>query len=650
MRNRTIITNIWPALENGKHYIKRVPGEQVRVQADIFCDGEDSIRAVIRHRSSARTEDSWEEVPMYIDADGRWEGRFTVTEEGFHDYHIMAWIDHLRSWHRSFRQKHKLGLHVAADITLGLQWLRSCQAAAESPEQEDLETWIRLLENSSGYQASVELILSPVFESLLDHCELRLHPTVSEPGFRVRVGRQKEQFSTWYLLFPRSTSDQAGQHGTLRDCMQRLPRIASMGFDTLLLTPIFPIGQTNRKGRNNSLEAKDSDPGSPWSVGCSDGGHKDIHPALGTLADFEELVRAARTMGMELALDMGLRCSLDHPYLKEHPDWFVRLPDGSFHVEEVPPLNYMDIVEFDFECDDWEGLWEELLSVFLFWAEKGVRIFYASTPQRKPFSFWDWLIRNVQDRHPDVIFVSGALTHPLVMRQLAKSGFNQAISNFLWKTSANEIRAYMQEISNNGTQEFMCPNFFTNTPDILPHFLADAGPATFLLRYALAATLCSNCGVYGPVFELMHNQRYPGSKERYLHSEKYEVVRHDWEERNKLMEFIGLVNQIRKENSAFHNAYNLAFTQSDNDKLLGFVRVSTDRTNLIWCIVNLDDRHPQSGYVEVPKALLNLKGSWFNLKVTDLLTREEYHWFNDWNFVELNPFRYPMHILQVELG
>ncbi len=650
MRNRTIITNISPVLEAGKHYIKRVPGEQVHVRADIFCDGEDTIQAVIRYRLSDRSEDHWEEVPMYPNGNGGWEGRFTVTEEGFHDYHLMAWIDHPGSWYRNFVQKHRMGLSLSTDIALGLHWLRACQEASESPEKEDLEAWIRLLETSSGYEAAVELVLSPAFESFLAQCQLRLHPTVSAPGLRVRVGRPKEQFSTWYLLFPRSTADAVDRHGTLRDCAQRLPRIASMGFDTLLLTPIFPIGQTNRKGRNNALEAKDTDPGSPWSVGSADGGHKAIHPALGTLDDFDRLVRTARTLGMEIAMDMGLRCSLDHPYLQEHPDWFVRLPDGRFHVEEVPPLNYMDIVEFDFECADWEQLWAELLSVFLYWADRGVRIFYASTPQRKPFAFWEWLIGQVQSQYPDVIFVSGALTHPLVMGQLAKSGFNQAISNFLWKTSAHEIRAYMQEITGGDAREFMCPNFFTNTPDILPHFLADAGPATFMLRYALAATLCSNCGVYGPVFELMHNQRYPGSKERYLHSEKYEVVRHDWETRNKLVDFISLVNQVRKEHPAFHNAYNLHFTQSDNDKLLGFVRISTDRTNLIWCIINLDDQHPQSGYVEVPKALLNLKGSWFNLKVTDLLTKAQYHWFNDWNFVELNPFKYPLHILQVELA
>lgn len=647
MRNRTIIANVKPALEGGKYLIKRVPGQWVPVSADIFCDGEEAIDASILYRKQG--DKKWQEAPMQPTSEERWHGRFKVDSEGIYEYKIESWVNHLASWHRYLLKKYELGQNLSDDLKLGVRWLRQISAVSGKAGKEELKPWIALLESADNYRQVVEQVTGDEFSKCIGKYNLKLYPSTYDPGLRVRVGRPKEQFSTWYQLFPRSAGEQAGKHGTLRDCKMRLPRIASMGFDTLLLPPVFPIGTTHRKGRNNTAQAGPNDVGSPWSVGSSEGGHKTIHPQLGSMADFEQLVRAAADLGMELALDMGLRCSLDHPYIQEHPDWFVRLPDGSLRVEEVPPYNYLDIVDFDFECEDWESLWKELLSIFLFWASKGVRIFYASTPHRKPFAFWHWLIMEVQQQYPDSIFVSGALTRPLILDQLAKAGFNQVISNFLWKTSASELREYITQMSMRESREFLFPNFFTNTPDILPHFLAEAGPATFMLRYALAATLSSNAGVYGPVFELMHNQRFPGSKERYLNSEKYELRHHDWHEQNKVTDFISRLNRIRKENVAFHEMFNLHFTNADNDRLLSFIRRSPDQDNMVWCIINLDDQHSQSGYVEVPKALLGLKGSWFNLRVRDLLTDEVYHWFSDWNFVELKPGKFPLHVLKIEL-
>jgi starch synthase (maltosyl-transferring) len=647
MRNRTIITNVKPALEGGKYLIKRVPGQWVTVSADIFCDGDEAISAAVLYKQQG--EKKWQEAPMQPISEERWQGRFRVGSEGIFEYKIESWINHLASWHQYLLKKYELGQNLSDDLQLGVRWLKQISDAVGKAGKEELKPWIALMESSDNYRHLVERVISDGFSQCIAKYDLKLYPSVYDGGLKVRVGRPKEQFSTWYQLFPRSAGEKAGKHGTLRDCEKRLPRIAAMGFDTLLLPPVFPIGNTNRKGRNNATQAGPNDVGSPWSVGSSEGGHKTIHPQLGSMADFERLVKAAADLGIELALDMGLRCSLDHPYIQEHPDWFVRLPDGRLRVEEVPPYNYLDIVDFDFECDDWENLWKELLSIFLFWAEKGVRIFYASTPHRKPFAFWHWLIKEVQQKYPDSIFVSGALTRPLILDQLAKAGFNQVISNLLWKTSATELKEYITQMSQRESREFLYPNFFTNTPDILPHFLSEAGPATFMLRYALAATLCSNTGVYGPVFELMHNQRFPGSKERYLNSEKYEIRQHDWEEQNKLTDFISRVNRIRKENAAFHEVFNLQFTNADNDRLLSFIRRSPDNDNMIWCVINLDDQNSQSGYLEVPKALLGLKGSWFNLRVRDLLTDEVYHWFSDWNFVELKPGKFPMHVLKIEM-
>mgnify|MGYP001489259386 CR=1 FL=1 len=647
MRNRTIITNVKPSLNGGKYFIKRVPGEEVNVSANILCDGDDVVRASVLYKKEG--EKKWSESPLHHVSGETWEGAFKVESEGMYHYRIEAWADHLTSWLYNFKRKHSIGQRLVAELLLGAAWLRKAAGQTGKKDAGLLLSWAAILEDNANYDAAVKLVLSEEFYSVVSNTPLKQFPTVFDQNLRVRVGRQKELFSAWYLMFPRSAGDLPGVHGTFKDCENRLPRIAGMGFDTLLLPPCFPIGKTNRKGKNNTLVASPDDVGSPWSVGGAEGGHKTVHPALGTLADFEKLVATADSLGLEVALDISLRCSLDHPYIQEHPDWFRRMPDGSLLVEELPPLNYMDIVDFDFECDDWENLWNELKSVLLFWAEKGVRIFYASTPHHKPFAFWHWIIREVQAQYPDAIFFSGAFTRQSVREQLAKCGFNQSISNFLWKTTHRELREYLTEVTQSETKEYLHPNFFTNTPDILPAYLADAGPNAFMLRFALAATISSNYGIYGPAFELMYNQRYPGSKERYLHSEKYEILHHDWNQENRLTDFITRLNRVRRENAAFHNTFNIHFTNADNENLLGFVKVSDDKTNLVWCILNLDVHHRQSGHVEVPKAVLGLKGSWFNLKVTDLLTGEVYHWFNDWNFVELHPERFPLHVLKVEM-
>ncbi|MCB0519926.1 MAG: DUF3416 domain-containing protein [Lewinellaceae bacterium] len=648
MRNRTIITNVKPNLEDGRYYIKRIPGENVKVTARIFCDAEDVLRACILYKKEG--EKNWEEAPLLPIGDDEWTGTFYVTAQGIYHYKIEAWVDNLATWYDRFLKKQEKGQHLSNDLAMGAHWLKETAKQTDKATAKRLSEWSKIFADNDHYHKAVDTAISPEFKDVISGCTLKNHPTTFDRNLKIRVGSPRELFSTWYELFPRSTSEVPGKHGTFKDCEKLLPRIATLGFDTLLLPPIFPIGKTNRKGKNNSLVAEVADVGSPWSVGNEDGGHKSINPELGSMADFEKFVKSAAKHKIDIALDMGLRCSADHPYVKEHPDWFMRMPDGKLAIDEIPPLYYTDIVEFNFECDDWENLWKELLSVVMFWADKGVSMFYGSTPHYKPFDFWQWLIAEVHKKYPEVIFLSGAITRQIVTERLAMAGFSQSLSRFFWKTTKKEIQEYMQEITQGETKEYMHPNFFTNTPDILPSYLADAEENVFLLRYALASTLSSNCGIYGPVFEIMKNERHPDSKERYLNSEKYEIAHHDWNAKNRITEFISRINAIRKENTAFHNTFNIAFTQTDNEQLISFVKTSLDKSSTVWCIINLDPQNRQTGYVELPKELLGIKGHWFNLKVEELLTGETYHWFSDWNFVELKPEAYPMHLLKVSMA
>lgn len=648
MRNRAIITNVKPLLADGSYYLKRIPNEEVKITADIYCDGDDVLQASIMYK---HVEDTvWQEAMMSPTQNEQWEGSFIVEKEGFYEYRLEAWVDHLTTWYHSLLWKNGAGQHLANHLSTGTAWLKKAADQADTATAKLLQSWIELMGQPSKYREACEILLSTETGKVLDDCRVKQFPTVFDKQMLVRVGRPKELFSTWYLMFPRSASPTPGKHGTLEDCKALLPRIASMGFDVLFLPPIFPIGNTNRKGKNNNVQADTNDVGSPWSVGNADGGHMSINPLLGEMKDFESLVQSAAELGIEVALDISLRCSADHPYTTEHPDWFNRLPNGQLAVEEVPPLNYQDIVDFNFECEDWLNLWDEMKRIFLFWAEKGVRIFYASTPHRQPFGFWNWLIVEVQTVYPDVIFLSGAFTRSVIQEELAKVGFNQSFTYFIWRNSnKNDLQRYITDLIKGDTSEYLHPNFFTNTPDILPSYLADKGATAFMLQYALASMISSNCGVYGPAFELMYNQRFPGSKERYNNSEKFEIAHHDWAKQNAVTAFITQINKIRRENPAMHNMFNLTFTGTDNDYIISFVRATDDRKNIIWCIINLDPNLPHTGYVEVPKELLGLKGKWFNLQVRDLLTDEVYHWFNDWNFVELKPDKYPLHILKLEL-
>jgi starch synthase (maltosyl-transferring) len=463
----------------------------------------------------------------------------------------------------------------------------------------------------------------------------------------VEVERKKALFSAWYEFFPRSASQEPGKHGTFKDCEKLVPLIAEMGFDVIYFPPIHPIGKTNRKGRNNALTAKPEDPGVPWAIGGAEGGHKSIHPELGTTKDFERLIKTAKSYGIEIALDYALQCSPDHPYVKDHPDWFKWRPDGSVQHAENPPKKYQDVLPFNFETDDWVNLWEELKSIVEYWIQRGVTIFRVDNPHTKPFNFWEWMIREIRRDYPDTIFLAEAFTKPKVMQRLGKIGFSQSYTYFTWRTSKYEITTYMEELTKTEMREYFRPNFWPNTPDILTDLLQKGGEQSFLRSLIMAATLSSNYGVYGPAFDFGLSEPIAEGKEEYLNSEKYEVKHWDWFKKTRIREVMTKINQIRKENEALQSTWNLEFCDTDNHELMCFVKTSENSDNKILVVVNLSSSQTIVGYVKVPLWKLNMKYD-IPYQVHDLFTGNKWHWRNEWNFVELNPFVSPFHVFRIE--
>ncbi|MCO6489709.1 MAG: alpha-1,4-glucan--maltose-1-phosphate maltosyltransferase [Phaeodactylibacter sp.] len=645
MRNRVVIENVHPEINGGQFFVKRIPGEQVDVTADIFGDGHDHIRAslLFRHESQKR----WTEVFMEEHPNDVWTASFRVEKKGVYHYKLEGWIDHLLHWHDGFKKKYEAGQGMKVELQIGAKYLRETAKLYSKTQAETLLQFAQVLEDENAYEQAIEAALSPRFSQAIYDCPMKQFQTVYDKNLRVRVGWEKELFSTWYEIFPRSTSAEPGRHGTFKDAGKLLPRIKEMGFDVLYFPPIHPIGKLNRKGKNNSVNAGPGEPGSPWAIGSDEGGHKAVHPELGTLDDYKDLIKKAGEYGIDIAFDLAFQCAPDHPYVKKHPDWFLWRPDGTIAYAENPPKKYQDIVPLNFETEDWKNLWEELKSVILFWCEAGVRIFRVDNPHTKPFRFWEWAIAEVQKEYPDTIFLAEAFTRPKVMAQLAKAGFNQSYTYFTWRTSKKEMEEYLTELTQTELREYFRPNFWPNTPDILAYELMNAGPNAFVKRFLLAATLSSNYGMYAPSYELMENSPNTNGKEEYLNSEKYEIRHYDWSYRNRLTEVITRVNQIRRENPALQTTWNIHFTRTDNEQLMSYVKYNDDKSNIVWCIASFDVEYKQSGFIEVPKTLLGITRN-VNLKVTDLITGEVFHWFNEWNYVELNPDKYPAHVLLVE--
>jgi starch synthase (maltosyl-transferring) len=580
---RVVIESPRPEVDCGRYPAKRALGDEVRVEVDAFTDGHDVVVCELLFRFQGEKE--WQKNPMEFLGNDRWAAAFRVEKLGRYEYTLRAWADPLLTWRRDLEKRKAAGQDIAVDLQIGVELEKRAERTV------------------TYYDKVLEVVVDP----------------------------PRARFSSWYELFPRSARGD-GTHGTLRDVIERLPYIAELGFDVLYLPPIHPIGTTARKGKNNDVAALPGDVGSPWAIGAKEGGHKTIHPELGSLADFDLLVKKAKEHDIDIALDIAFQCSPDHPYVKQHPEWFRWRPDGTVQYAENPPKKYQDIYPFEFETTAWPELYDELKSVFEFWVGHGVKIFRVDNPHTKPFAFWEWVIAELKIKHPELIFLSEAFTRPRVMHRLAKLGFSQSYTYFTWRNTKDELVEYFTELSSDRSREYFRPNVWPNTPDILHAALQHGGPPAFMARVVLAATLSANYGIYGPAYELLeHQPREPGSEE-YLFSEKYEIKRWDTDRSDSLKNLLKKLNAIRKENVALQSDWSLRFHEIDNDQLIAYSKQEGD--NLILTIVNLDTRFVQSGFVE-----FDFGGGPF--EVQDLLGGGRYKWQGNKNYVRLNPQELP---------
>jgi starch synthase (maltosyl-transferring) len=641
---RVFISGVRPEIDCGQYPIKRTVGEEVAVEADIFADGHDELSCLLLHRCQGTS--TWQEVPMRLLGNDRWRGAFRVEKEGKHEYTLRGWVNHFASWRRDLKKRLHAGQDVAAEVLVGAHLAEEAAGRAPEAEAAVLREWAQRLRQERPTADKVALALDEEIERVVTRYPAEDRVTTYPKVLTVVVDRERARFSTWYELFPRSCSAEAGRPGTFRDVEARLPYVAGMGFDVLYLPPIHPIGTAFRKGKNNSLLPGPEDPGSPWAIGSPDGGHTAIHPQLGTLDDFRRLVAQARDFDMEVALDLALQCAPNHPWVQEHPQWFRHRPDGTIQYAENPPKKYQDIYPLDFETVDWRGLWDEIKRVVLFWIGQGVRIFRVDNPHTKPFAFWAWLIGEIKGQHPDVLFLSEAFTRPKVRYTLAKVGFTQSYTYFAWRNTKDELTHYLTELTRTEVKEYFRPNFWPNTPDILTEYLQHGGRPAFMIRLVLAATLAASYGIYGPAFELCIGQpREPGGEE-YFNSEKYEVRRWDLEAPHSLRDFIRRVNDIRRENPALQSNEHLEFHHTDNSQILCYSKRTADLSNLVLTVVNLDPHHTQSGWVHLPLDQFHLDHHQ-PFQVHDLLGDARYLWQGPRNYVELNPHIVPAHVFRL---
>ncbi len=571
------IEDVYPLIDGGRFAVKRIVGERVEVWADIYRDGHDVAAASLVWRREQDRE--WRREPMTHHGNDRWSGSFVPDAPGRYVYAIEAWTDEFATWRHGFELKQKAGVDLNLDAIEGAGMLTKAQCggpAATAIIVRQCENYLRT--------GDVAPLLTAELNDAMAESQLRPDLTRS-PLFPFVADRPRARTGAWYEMVPRSQGVNVGQHGTFKDCIARLPDVAAMGFDVVYLTPIHPIGHTNRKGRNNAVTAAVGDPGSPYAIGAAEGGHDAVHPELGTLEDFRGFVAACKLLDIEVALDFAVQCSPDHPWLKQHPQWFRRRPDGSMRYAENPPKKYEDIVNPDFSSEDAGALWNALRDVVLFWIEQGVNIFRVDNPHTKPFRFWEWLIHEIQLRHPDVIFLAEAFTRPKLMKGLAKLGFTQSYTYFTWRTQKWELEQYLNELTAYPERDFYRPNFFVNTPDILPYHLQSGETWMFKSRVALAATLSSTYGIYNG-FELLEHDPIPG-KEEYLDSEKYEIKVRDWDQPGNIKPYIRDLNRARRENAALQQTSQLRFIPIDDGNVIGFVKESADHTNTVVAAIAL---------------------------------------------------------------
>jgi starch synthase (maltosyl-transferring) len=642
MQNQTriIIENILPQLDGGSFYIKRIINQKVVVTAAVFSDGHDVVESCVKFKHEK--DKKWQEVRMNPTQNDEWISEFTVEKQGLYSYYIQAWVDYALNWQHGTERKIKDNQFVKSELLEGAAYCQDILKLVTKEQKTFLSNAIKVFQDEKVYDQAIKIALSDELHQIFKQYPTRILANQSSE-LQVYVDRKKALFSTWYEFFPRSASEISGKHGTFKDCERLLPRVVEMGFDTLYFPPIHPIGEVNRKGKNNATTALLGDVGSPWGIGSHFGGHQSTHPELGTIADFKALVKKAKALGIEVAMDYALQAAPDHPYVKDFPQWFKWRPDGTVQYAENPPKKYQDIQPIYFESGDWKNLWKELLDVALFWIEEcDVKIYRVDNPHTKPFYFWGWLIGEIKKKHPDVLFLAEAFTRPKIMHELAKQGFTQSYTYFTWRNTKVEIIEYLTELTQTEQKDFYRPNFWPNTPDILPHSLQSGTESVYLQKYFLAATLSSSVGIYGPAYELMVHEAIPG-KEEYLNSEKYEIYQWDWESKNKLTTIISKINQIRHQHEALQQTNNLKFCTVDNEQMIAYYKFNDAKTDHLLMICNLDPYYPKQVMVRLPMEEIGNQP----VRVTDLITGNSYFWNKEWNFVELHP-TLPFHLFKIE--
>jgi starch synthase (maltosyl-transferring) len=643
-RKRVVIESVEPEIDAGRFAIKRIIGDPVEVEADVFADGHDHVAARLLFRFCEVA--GWTMVPMLPLGNDRWRAEFPVERVGEYLYTVAGWIDHFDTWRSDLEKRIAAGQDIRVDLLNGAELVEQAAVRAGRDDADALRRWAAQLRATDDLPVARNAALEPALAAMM---AVYLDPAMEtryERELRVTVDREKARYSAWYEMFPRSAAAEPGRHGTFKDCEARLDYIERLGFDVLYLPPIHPIGRSFRKGKNNATTAEPGDTGSPWAIGSQEGGHTAIHPELGTLEDFRHLLRAAAKKGIELALDIAFQCSPDHPWVKEHPAWFKHRADGTIQYAENPPKKYQDIYPLDFESSDWKGLWEALRDVFVFWLEQGVRIFRVDNPHTKAFPFWEWVLAELKRDYPDALLLAEAFTRPRVMQRLAKLGFSQSYTYFTWRNTKQELTEYFTELTQTRVREYMRPNLWPNTPDILHETLQIGGRPAFMGRIVLAATLGPNYGIYGPAYELLENKPLRPGSEEYLNSEKYEIRHWDLDAPQSIAGTITAINRARRENSALHANHDLYFHPTDNPYLIAYSKSSRDGNNVVLTVVNLDWFHTQAGWVTLDLERLKLRGD-ESFQVLDQLTGIRYLWQGARNYVELAPDQIPAHIFRV---
>jgi starch synthase (maltosyl-transferring) len=641
-RIRAVVEGLAPAVDGGRFAVKRCIGDELAVEADCFTDGHDQLACTLRYRHEDET--AWHEVPMRALGNDRWRAVFACARLGTWHYKVCARVDGFLSWRAEFSRRVDVeDLRIAARV--GADLITGAAQRAGGEDSVRLGEWaLRLLDTGDAAALRHAGMDETMAAIAMRYPDVEIAPATS-PELRVTVDPVRARFSAWYELFPRSAG-RPGRHGNFDDVIGQLPEIAGMGFDVLYLPPVHPIGREQRKGMNNTLTSRPEDVGSPWAIGASEGGHKDILPQLGTHADFRRLIQAAREHGLEIAMDIAFQCAPDHPYVRECPRWFRRRPDGTVQYAENPPKKYQDIYPFDFASADWQNLWFELGSILEFWIGEGIRIFRIDNPHTKPFAFWEWVIAMIKRQYPEVIFLAEAFTRPKIMHRLAKLGFTQSYTYFAWRNTKQELTEYFTELTAGPGREYFRPNCWPNTPDILTEYLQYGGAPAFMARVALAATLSPSYGIYGPAFELMESApRDPGGEE-YLDSEKYQLRAWERGRGDSLAPFIARLNRIRQQNPALHTDGDLRFHQTDNDALICYSKNTPELDNVIVTVANLDPHNPQAGWVNLDLEGMRVDPG-HSYQMHELLSGARYLWNGARNFVRLEPGRAPVHIFRL---